>query len=95
MPDFYTEFGQSNFGVSSMRKGAEDGLVYFMGANYKIYWITRGDGIYKEHLTGDDYIRSILPHPENANLVLRLLVICDESVEPLSCTTQVCEIFII
>jgi len=78
IPDFYTEFGQHNFGVITMKSGAADGLVYFLGATRKNYWVTTGDGVYTEILAGDDFFTRITPHPTYPNLVLRLVIKCRE-----------------
>lgn len=91
MSNFYTEYGEHNFGVRNIVKTQSEGLVYFVGATSRIYWVTSGNGEYVEYQTDDNsYIADIKPHPTNGNLVLRELVIC--LVDPI-CSTTVSEFF--
>lgn len=84
MSNFYNEFGIQNFGVRNIVQTQTPGLLYFVGATSKIYWVTNGNG-YIEYQTGNNYIADISPHPTNGSLVLRELAICEN--DPICSTT--------
>eukprot|EP00012_Vannella_robusta_P008723 CAMPEP_0206193024 /NCGR_PEP_ID=MMETSP0166-20121206/6318_1 /ASSEMBLY_ACC=CAM_ASM_000260 /TAXON_ID=95228 /ORGANISM="Vannella robusta, Strain DIVA3 518/3/11/1/6" /LENGTH=616 /DNA_ID=CAMNT_0053609653 /DNA_START=729 /DNA_END=2579 /DNA_ORIENTATION=- len=85
MEDFYTEFGEHNYGVISMHKGAAEGLVYFQGATRRNYWKTTGDGTFTEYQNGDNYVFNLSPHKTDPNLLLRETSNCHPNV---TCTTE-------
>mmetsp|Transcript_14106 Transcript_14106/g.29604 ORF Transcript_14106/g.29604 Transcript_14106/m.29604 type:complete len:846 (+) Transcript_14106:1-2538(+) len=67
----------SNYtGVYFMEKGAADNIVYFLGSDYMSYWFTREGDTFKLHSSDDAYILSLIPHPSDANLVLRSVFDC-------------------
>ena len=70
-----------------MEKGAADNIVYFLGSDYMSYWFTREGDTFKLHSSDDAYILSLIPHPSDANLVLRSVFDCTPV-----CSTKVCNL---